>query len=145
MSEGAPNLICKNCISLLRQASGLKEILHNTALFWEIFLTEAPPIVETIDTAPLARIKEELDDDSLMRETIYLSSSYQQDDDDKDDMLRMAGSDVDMEFDAADNNPEPNVLNSFVKKEGGFCNICYTGEEALLTFVLFKGLIFYFL
>lgn len=134
MPDAAPNLVCRSCICLLRQASALKEMLHKTAIFWETFITNVPQIVETNVPSPVTvLIKEELEEDSLMQETIYLSSSYyQHDDDDKEEtVLRTAESDVEGEFLAVDSEPEANLLKLPVKRESGFCEICYTGNKAL--------------
>lgn len=109
-------------------------MLHNTAFFWEIFLTtKAPQIVETDTPLPVTvMIKEELDEDSLMQETIYLSSSYhQRDEGDRDEILPTVGSDMEDVF-AVDGKPDANVLNLPGKKEPGFCDICFTGKEALI-------------
>lgn len=127
MSEAVPNLVCRRCISMLKQASELKEMLHSTAIFWETFLMQEPKIVEISAPTPTVMIKKELDEDFLLRETIYVSSSYYEDADDKDEIvLQTADSDVEDEI-AADDS-KPNVLNCPVKKEPGFCEICYTGK-----------------
>lgn len=134
MAEAAPNLVCSSCISMLRQTSAFKEMLHNTAIFWDTFLSKVPPTEETNSLTPVTvMIKEELDEDSLMRETIYLSTSYQQDEDAIEEItLHTVGSDVEDEVFSVDSKPEVNVLNLPVKKETGFCEICYTGNGALI-------------
>lgn len=122
---------------MLRQASELKEMLHNTAIFWETFV-KIPNDVEVRAPFPATMlIKEELDEESLMRETVYLASSYyQQDDDDKDEFeLRTAGSDMEDEH-FIDSKPEVNLLNLPVKKEPGFCEICYTCKTAHVVYVI---------